>query len=102
MYINEVVMQGLSATTLASENVPITYTSSCYYVKVTHASDMELELNRGCSGALLFPKTMPYMDVFIVLEEKDRCCEGIIRRKCEFGYMEYGTVYDVSLVALNV
>ena len=41
------LFEPMSATTLASENVPITYTefhtSSCYCVKVTHASDVELE-----------------------------------------------------------
>ena len=44
---------------------------------------------------------MPYIDVFIVLEEDDRKCEGITRR-CEFGYMEYGTVCDASVVAVIV
>ena len=41
----------LSATTLASENVPIIYTefhtSSCYSVEVTHASDMEIGIGMG-------------------------------------------------------
>ena len=37
--------------------------------------------------ALLFQQPMPHIGCFYVLEEEERCCEGITRR-CEFRYME--------------
>ena len=40
------------------------------------------------------------MDVFIVLEEEDRCCEGIIRG-CEIWKYGIGMVYDGSVIALK-
>ena len=55
-----------------------------------------MEIGIGGAQRLSFFKRLCHiLDVFVVLEEDDRKCEGITRR-CEFGYMEYGTVCDGS------
>ena len=84
----------LSATTLASENVPILYTSSCYCVKKKLASNMKLELESGMLRTYPFPNKPCHKWMFH--------CTGIRRQEMRFGDMEYGTVYDGSVVALFV
>ena len=71
-----------------------------------HATDMEFGIGIGIGEArrlstARLKRSCYVLDVFIALEEDNRKCEGITRR-CEFGYMEYGTVCDGSGVALKV